>query len=282
MTRTELHALWDKSVSAMLQVLLPQFNQITDPQEFLSLRYALVLFASAMEQYGFTRQALDAFLLSLAPRFDQLITVKLRLDLKKIFTLERFEPLTVLNRNEYQTKVLSFALQDPSIHVTYPATMAFSESVPATCHAVRNYATLYYEYLTHLGVESGIGMGGEGVYINGVLGGGGGIGGGIGGGGGGSNGRQSDGGIEGKKNNGSHGSDSSMNSISNSSGGSGSRSSDALVSNAVDRILEQEVCHISILYTMVMIILIYFKVYKVIYYYLVMVILIYYDYLSWL
>ncbi len=150
MTRTELDGLWEKSLIKIKSVLAEHIDQITDVSDFLALKYALVLFARTMESYSLSPNAIHDFLMVTTDRFERLILSRLHDEVKDALSNDKFEPLTVSNHSEYRSKVLAFGLQDPSLHVTFPATLPFSQSVPQVSKAVRAYASAYFEYAAHL------------------------------------------------------------------------------------------------------------------------------------
>lgn len=117
MSRAEVDALWEMSLTKLKVTLTEQFSSLRTPKDLMQVKYTCVLLARVMEGYGFEIQPLMEFLRSTREQFEALLFARLREDIKEIFEAEKYEPLGIANAEEYENFVLAFNLQDPSINV---------------------------------------------------------------------------------------------------------------------------------------------------------------------
>ncbi|XXQ38833.1 Exocyst complex component [Plasmodiophora brassicae] len=153
-SRADLSALWELFVSKMKVALLEQLMQLSASADLLELKHQVVLFCRTMDVYSFNVAPLISFIASHRDKYEELLTARFRADLEKIFSKEKYEPLTIDTPETFRKFVTVFGLDAnlpaPDGPRTFPVGVPFSGTVPLICRTVKHFVADYFAFTMHL------------------------------------------------------------------------------------------------------------------------------------
>jgi hypothetical protein len=113
LSRTELESLWERASMRVKLVLSEHLATICTIQDFLLVKECTMIFLTTMESYRFNVNTLYEFLAQQLPTFKDLCVGAFVLELNKLSTIDRFEPLTLYSHNDYFNLVIATGLTPP-------------------------------------------------------------------------------------------------------------------------------------------------------------------------
>eukprot|EP00808_Paulinella_micropora_P012616 g43789.t1 len=150
MPRGDLEDMWELAIGKIKVVLHEQLNHLETAAPLLQVKHQVVVFCEAMAVYQLPSSPLLDVFYAVLDRFDELILAELKVDVKRLFAEEKYEPLTCGDYEEYKNFVLAYGLEDPSAHREFPTTMPFSRIVPDIVKRMKGFVLDFFKFSDRL------------------------------------------------------------------------------------------------------------------------------------
>ncbi|XP_034049715.1 exocyst complex component 6-like isoform X2 [Thalassophryne amazonica] len=151
-TRAFTDQLWNMALSKIIAVLRTHSSYCNDPDLVLELKTLIIIFADALQGYGFPVNRLFDLLFEVRDQYNETLLKKWAQLFREIFDLDNYSPIPVDNEDEYKVVICRFPFHDAEIEKQdFPKKLPISQSVPQIYSQLKEfiYASLKFSESLH-------------------------------------------------------------------------------------------------------------------------------------
>jgi len=147
-----LEKLWDMAVSKMKTVLQEQMAYTLDPAFLIDLKNFLLLFVKTLQSFNYDVTQLYEFFTVVRDVFQELEMNRIQKKFVELLEKDKWEPLNVSDRKEFETLILKNKLQVSDSEVL-PQKFVFSKMIPMYCTEFRQYIIDCYRFAKYFDMD---------------------------------------------------------------------------------------------------------------------------------
>lgn len=142
----DVEEFWDSMCQTAITLISKALGTVDSTEVLLKIKGIVALFIQTMVGWGYSVQALDAFLLTLFKEYAELLKKRFGDDFQEIVSTDDYMPMPVNNLEQYDKVVnVSWYVPDKEREeINFPFVFPFSQMYPLSCINIRNFLNQFY------------------------------------------------------------------------------------------------------------------------------------------